>query len=666
MDTASLFARLRGGTRFDFKRFRAEAERFQMVKPTSDCQMSPVEAASALDFFGSKAKQAIHGGSVKKPPAGRGSGTSAPAVSGTAQKRKRGEGLGPSNGKKGKQSGRSGRKVEDAAGGNADECADIDTGLEEEEVEEVVEEDDEEEEEAVEAPADAAICTKKEEPEEELGIQLMSSLGKLPLKHKVKKKKKPSAEKAERIRRDQVNALRNSLKVHVSGTDVPPPLASFEQLRSEYELHPRILSNVLEAGYLQPTPVQRQAIPLMMQRREILACAPTGSGKTAAFCIPILHHLQQPRNCGFRAVIVSPTRELVAQTHRELSRIADGLGFRIHMITKTSVAAKKFGPKSAKRFDILVTTPNRLVFLIKQEPPVIDLSSVEWLIVDESDKLFEAGSSGSSGFREQLAAIFQACTSPAARHAMFSATFAQDVEQWSRLNLDNLVSVGVGTRNTPVETVEQELLFVGAESGKLLAIRNIVKKGLTPPVLVFVQSIQRARELFNELVYEGINVDVIHADRTKLQRDNIVRSFRAGKIWVLICTELMGRGMDFKGINLVINYDFPTSAIEYIHRIGRTGRAGKRGKAITFFTEDDRPLLRSTAAVIKKAGCPIPDYMMGLERMPSKTKRSLVKNPPKRETIRTMPELFLPNAARHKKTIAFQKQGGKNKVKTSS
>lgn len=196
-------------------------------------------------------------------------------------------------------------------------------------------------------------------------------------------------------------------------------------------------------------------------------------------------------------------------------------------------------------------------------------------------------------------------------------------------------------RNTAVETVEQELLFVGTENGKLVAMRDIIKKGFLPPMLVFVQSIERARELFHELVYEGINVDVIHAERTQQQRDNVVNSFRSGKIWVLICTALLARGIDFKGVNLVLNYDFPTSSVEYIHRIGRTGRAGHQGKAITFFTENDKPLLRSIANVIKQAGCPVPDYMIGFKKIHSKVKRRLEKKPPNRSTICTTPRFLM-------------------------
>lgn len=143
------------------------------------------------------------------------------------------------------------------------------------------------------------------------------------------------------------------------------------------------------------------------------------------------------------------------------------------------------------------------------------------------------------------------------------------------------------------------------EEGKLLAMRQLIAEGLRPPVLVFLQSKDRAKELFHELVYDGINVDVIHAERTQEQRDAVIRKFRAGEIWVLICTDLMARGIDFKGVNMVINYDLPQSAVSYIHRIGRTGRAGRRGLSVTFFTEADMDSLRSVANVMRLSGCEV-------------------------------------------------------------
>uniref|UniRef100_A0A8C5W7F7 RNA helicase n=1 Tax=Microcebus murinus TaxID=30608 RepID=A0A8C5W7F7_MICMU len=255
---------------------------------------------------------------------------------------------------------------------------------------------------------------------------------------------------------------------------------------------------------------------------------------------------------------------------------------------------------------------------------------------------------------DPLASIFLACTSHKVKRAMFSATFAYDVEQWCKLNLDNVITVSIGARNSAVETVEQELPFVGSETGKLLAMRELVTKGFNPPVLVFVQSIERAKELFHELIYEGINVDVIHAERTQQQRDNTVHSFRAGKSWVLICTALLARGIDFKSVNLVINYDFPTSSVEYIHRIGRTGRAGHKGKAVTFFTEDDKPLLRSVANVIQQAGCPVPEYIKGFQKLLSKQKKKMIKKPLERESISTTPKYFLEKAKDKGKKVTSQ------------
>ncbi|XP_066551498.1 putative ATP-dependent RNA helicase DDX52 isoform X2 [Amia ocellicauda] len=507
------------------------------------------------------------------------------------------------------------------------------------------------------AAADTEDATEKSEGADSEGIQWMSALDK-KAKGSLDKSKDKTWKRLKHLQQEKVNKIRHQNRINVHGSDVPDPMTTFEQIQEEYGIDPRIIQNIRQAGFEAPTPIQMQAIPLMLHNREILACAPTGSGKTVAFCLPILAALRKPVNKGFRALVIAPTRELASQTHRELVRLSEGLGFRVHMIDKGAEAAKKFGPKSAKKYDILVTTPNRLIYLLNQDPPSVDLSRVEWLVVDESDKLFE---DGKSGFREQLATVFLACSCPRVRRALFSATCAPDVEQWCRLNLDSLVSVNIGQRNSAADTVEQELLFVGTESGKLVAMRDLIKKGFLPPVLVFVQSIERARELFHELVYEGINVDVIHAERTQLQRDNVVSSFRSGKIWVLICTALLARGIDFKGVNLVINYDFPTSSVEYIHRIGRTGRAGHRGKAITLFTEDDKPLLRSIANVIKQAGCPVPEYMIGFKKIHSQERRKMMKKPPRRATIRTTPRFLLKKGHGKGKSKNTEKEKKKEK-----
>ncbi|XP_048096408.1 probable ATP-dependent RNA helicase DDX52 [Alosa alosa] len=593
MDTHDLFRRLGAGTKFDFQRFGKDAARFKVLRPQPKKGSS--DPLTKIDFFSSGTHDIVNDEDEE-------SDSECEQDSKSVKRKLKDEG------KNSDSSQKKMKKKDKTSGVTEDES-----------------------------------------------IQWISSSEKKPGDPK-EGKDQLSVKRLKQLHQEKINQARGQNKIHVHGTDIPDPVCTFDELQKEYQLDSKVLQNILTGGYESPTPIQMQAIPVMMHKREILACAPTGSGKTVAFCLPVITNLRKPVNKGFRALVISPTRELAHQTYKELLRLVDGTGLRVHIIKKKDTVQKQ-GPKSKKVFDILVSTPNRLLYLLNQDQPALDLSKVEWLVVDESDKLFE---DGKTGFREQLAAIFQACSSPALRRAFFSATCAPDVEKWCKLNLDNLVVVNIGARNSAAETVEQELLFVGAESGKLLAFRNLIKKGLMPPVLVFVQSIERARELFHELVYEGINVDVIHADRTQQQRENVVKNFRSGKIWVLICTALLARGIDFKGVNLVVNYDFPTSAIEYIHRIGRTGRAGHKGKAITFFTEDDKPLIRSIATVIKQAGCPVPDYMVGFKKLETKQKRQLLKNPPKRQTIRTTPRfLTAKNKGKKRKRKGVKKADGK-------
>ncbi|CAG2107613.1 unnamed protein product [Medioppia subpectinata] len=432
-----------------------------------------------------------------------------------------------------------------------------------------------------------------------------------------KPKKKSSAPKSRKqlieLNTERVNQLRNKYRIHVKGSDVNEPIVSFDELNVDQN----IMENIRKSGFGSPTAVQMQSIPLLMSKREMLCCAPTGSGKTLAFLIPIVHQLRGPQRKGFRAVILAPTRELAKQIHRECLWISNGTGLRVHIIKNVNLAQKKFGPNSELMYDILVTTPNRLVYLLSQEPVAINIENVEWLVIDECDKLFE------EGFRDQLSVIFQSCgKSTKVSHAMFSATHDIELEKWAKLNLDNLVAVGIGGKNNASQEVDQTLTFVGNESGKIMALRDVIARGCEAPVLIFVDKIQKAKQLHKELVYDGINIDVIHSKRTQQDRDNVVRSFREGKVWFLICTDLMGRGIDFKGVNLVINYDFPSTSVSYIHKIGRTGRAGRKGKAITFFTEKDSDKLRSIANVMRRSGCDVPQFMLEL----NKRKRKFFNN----------------------------------------
>ncbi|CAH0715243.1 unnamed protein product, partial [Brenthis ino] len=452
-------------------------------------------------------------------------------------------------------------------------------------------------------------------------------------KDKKKKSKLSSEELKKKLELEEQNHFRNEHGIKAVGRHIPSALKHFTELTSRYNVPKELIDTVRECGYSEPTPIQRQALPCLLEGRQIVATAPTGSGKTAAYLVPLLHILGAPQG-GPRALVLCPTRELANQIYREALRLSVSTQLRCTVIK--SVKEKKVKEREAtfRKSDLVISTPNRLCYLLSQENVGINLDKVQWLIIDEADKLFEGTTEEVDTFRQQLDQIIKSCKS---KLAMFSATHTPTIAKWARHNMRGLINITVGLRNAAVSTVEQELMFCGNENGKLVAFRQLVQKGLKPPVLVFVQSKDRAKQLFKELIYDGINVDVIHADRTQAQRDNVVRSFRTGRIWVLICTELMGRGIDFRGVNLVINYDFPPSAIAYIHRIGRAGRAGQSGKAITFFTQDDVVNLRSIASVMKQSGCEVPEYMLKLKQNPNKRKK-LLKKAPHRDKISTILE----------------------------
>ncbi|XP_013188240.2 DEAD box protein 52 homolog [Amyelois transitella] len=455
-------------------------------------------------------------------------------------------------------------------------------------------------------------------------------------KKKKNKKKEKTEDLQKKLELEEQNQFRNEHGIKAIGRHVPPALRDFTELVSRYNVSQSLVDTATQCGYSEPTPVQRQAVPCMLEDRQILACAPTGSGKTAAFLLPILHSLGAPQG-GPRALILCPTRELAHQIYREALRLSASTQLRCSVVRNMKESKIREREATIRKSDIVISTPNRLCYLLNRDTVNISLNKVRWLIIDEADKMFEGSTDQVSDFRQQLDQVMTSCGGKQRRVAMFSATHTPAVAKWCRHNLRGLVNVTVGQRNAATNLVEQELLFCGDESGKLLAFRQLVQKGLKPPVLVFVQSKDRAKQLFKELIYDGINVDVIHADRTQQQRDNVVRSFRVGRIWVLICTELMGRGIDFRGVNLVVNYDFPPSAIAYIHRVGRAGRAGQRGKAITFFTQDDVGNLRSIASVMKQSGCSVPEYMLQMRQNPSKRKR-LARKAPRRDKISTLLE----------------------------
>ncbi|KAJ1651697.1 RNA-dependent ATPase rok1 [Dispira simplex] len=442
--------------------------------------------------------------------------------------------------------------------------------------------------------------------------------------------------------------FRNKHRIRIYGDKSIQPVKTFNMMFNQWTFRPVVRRNFESIGFRHPTPIQMQAIPITMASRDLVACAPTGSGKTLAFLLPILQALDRPSKVGFRAVVVTPTRELGRQIFGTLEKLVAGTKLRVCFLAKLGGSVLG-NANNRKKYDILVTTPLRLVHEIQHEN--IDLSTVQHLVLDEADQLLELG------FLEQMDTIIAACTHPHIRKSLFSATISSNVEELATSIMRDPIRVVVGIKNAATEDIDQKLVYVGQEEGKLVEVRQMVHRGIRPPVLIFVQSIERAKELFHELIYDGINVDVIHSERTKAQRDSIITNFRSGKIWVLIATELMSRGIDFKGVNLVVNYDFPQTIQSYIHRIGRTGRAGRKGEAVTFFTKDDLTYLKSIVNVMRSSGCEVPEWMLQV-KPPSKGEKSKLKRKPiSRDIITTNP---------YQKRIKLQEERRKEKVKAQS
>lgn len=437
---------------------------------------------------------------------------------------------------------------------------------------------------------------------------------------------------------EDARVFRNLHKSKVTGDDIPIPIGSFQDMIGRFKIDKRVLSNLLDAEFVEPTPIQCEAIPITLTNRDLIACAPTGSGKTLAFLIPLLQQLVSQnvlKNHGIRGLIISPTNELAVQIFQQLEIISKGKGLNIAILSKQLAGKISNDVVKASKYDILVSTPLRLIDVVKLGK--VDLSKVTQLVIDEADKLFD------HGFAEQTDELLSHCTNVKIRKSMFSATIPSGVEEMAHSIMKDPIRVIIGHKEAASNTIEQKLVFTGNEEGKLLAIRQMIQNGeFKPPIIIFLQSITRAKALFHELVYDKLNVDVIHAERTPKQRDEVIKRFKNGDIWVLITTDVLARGVDFKGVNMVINYDVPQSAQAYVHRIGRTGRGGRSGKAVTFFTKEDDKAVKPIINVMKQSGCTdgLSDWMEDLGKLSKREKRAVKTHEIERKKISTVPSVI--------------------------
>ncbi|KAF8973799.1 P-loop containing nucleoside triphosphate hydrolase protein [Flammula alnicola] len=379
-------------------------------------------------------------------------------------------------------------------------------------------------------------------------------------------------------------------RVAVKGTNVPSHIESFETMRNyeKYVVPPHMFSNLTSSGYMEPTSIQAYCIPILLKDRDLVAISPTGTGKTLAYLLPIFSKLGGPASSssgdGVRAVVVVPTRELAHQIHNECLKLAQGRKWKIVLFSKAT--ANSLSQKSARdKVDIIISTPLRLVAALQQGN--LELNNVQHLVLDEADRMLDAE------FMDQIQEIVAACTHSHVQKALFSATLPSGAEKIAMDMLENPIRVVVGLKDTPLPLISQSLTYVADDPSKLPSLLTYLAQPYNPPVLVFTSTQARATSLTEELVLNSIpNVDCLHAGLSQKERDDAVSRMRRGESWVMVTTEVMARGMDFKGVREVVNYDFPTSVQSYVHRIGRTGRAGREGKAVTFFTDDDAPYLK--------------------------------------------------------------------------
>ena len=339
-------------------------------------------------------------------------------------------------------------------------------------------------------------------------------------------------------------------------------------------------------GFTEPTEIQGKAIPLALSGRDVMASAQTGSGKTAAFALPIIECLEGPGNKP-RALVLVPTRELALQVEGQFGRFARNNRLR----TVTLYGGTGYGQqmKALNRgVDIIVATPGRLFDFVERH--YVDLSKIEILVLDEADRLMDMG------FMPQVKKILKRL--PKERQTlMFSATIDERIERIAAEFLDNPVAVRANGKQVEPSEINQHMHHVD-EFGKDALLLQLIREQNMSSVLVFTNTKRKATWVKDRLRDSNVIAEDIHGDLTQSQREKTLRAYRAGAFPVLVATDVAARGLDVPTISHVINYDLPESAASYIHRIGRTGRAGRTGVAISFVAEDQQYLVRDIEKAI--------------------------------------------------------------------
>ena len=358
-------------------------------------------------------------------------------------------------------------------------------------------------------------------------------------------------------------------------------------------LRPELLLAVQELGYTQATPIQARAIPSVLEGRDLLAAAQTGTGKTAAFALPLLQRMSEthPNPSGSRApraLVLVPTRELAAQVHQSFA------DFGRHLHQRTALIFGGVSPRPQidtlrRGVDIVVATPGRLLDHANERN--IDLRGVRYLVLDEADRMLDMG------FIRDIRQVL-ALLPDRRQNLLFSATFSREIRTLAEGLLHQPASVQVTPENTAVELVEQVVHPVDRERKREL-LTHLVRTRVIDQALVFTRTKHGANKLAEQLNKDGIAASAIHGNKSQPQRVRALADFKAGRILCLVATEVAARGLDIEALPHVVNFELPMVPADYVHRIGRTGRAGVTGTAVSLVCIDEAPLLREIERLLK-------------------------------------------------------------------
>lgn len=357
-------------------------------------------------------------------------------------------------------------------------------------------------------------------------------------------------------------------------------------------LHAAILDNIQKAGYTAPTPIQAQAIPPLVEGRDVMACAQTGTGKTAAFVLPILNRLQQGESDkpgrGPRALILTPTRELAVQILENIDIFARGMRLRTGMV----IGGTSYGPQYRmlqQKLDILVATPGRLIDHMNEGK--VDFKRIEVVVLDEADRMLDMG------FLKPVEKIMARV--PNVRQTLlFSATFSKEIKDVAKRMLDNPVKVELAPVTSRHENITQYAMRAADKTNKQELLEQILTDDKMWQAIVFIKTKHGADRLAKKLARDGFKSAALHGDMRQGARQRVMGQMHDGDVQVLVATDVAARGLDVKGLSHVINFDLPQVAEDYVHRIGRTGRAGETGVAISLVGPDDKPLLRGVEKLL--------------------------------------------------------------------